>query len=136
MMKAKHVRTGIRGEKYVATMIENLGYEVHYPDGDFCGDYCIFDPLTGEAIRLEVKTANRGAKGYQFCTYRAGKTNCQDSDVVALVFIEKRTLTVKFIAANHLRHIKLLNISKHPKDYTGKYSKLWFDNLSDTGEIS
>ena len=126
MIKAKHVRTGNIGEKYVQKILENLGYDVQPPTNDFCGDLGVFDPLNGQFAKVEVKTANKSQDGsWQFCLRREKHTDCGHADIVALVFVDKRHKHVRYIHTSHLIGIKKLQFAHLPDEYIGRWSKLW-----------
>lgn len=131
VMKAKHVKTGIRGETIVWDYLEAMGYDLFYPDTAFCGDIGVKDPLNGETYKVEVKTANRGIDGkYNFCLKKSGHTDCSHSDIVALVFMVKRKQPqIRFIKALEFGSMLNVKIASLPEKYKGKWSKVWTNTL-------
>lgn len=131
IMKAKHVRTGIRGESAVKTALEKQGYTVSYPESDFSGDLLVTCPKTGKQFKIEVKASNCGQDNtWKFCLYRAGKTDVNHADVLALVFYAKKTVEIRFLDVLHVAHLTTLKFQNMPPDYTGKYKKLWHSEFS------
>lgn len=129
-MKAKHVRTGMKGEQEIMDLLIEQGYEVWYPDDNFCGDLTVYCPLEGKTWKVEVKTSNRNLDGaWNFCLYRAGKTDCRYADVVALVFKTRKETQIVFVAAKKVSHLKNMKFHAMPDSYKGKHKLLLHKEL-------
>lgn len=135
-MKAKNVRTGLKGESAVKTALEKQGYIVDYPIDNFSGDLLVTCPDTLKQTKLEVKSANRGQDGsFQFCLYREGKTDVNHADVLALVFYTKKTIEIRFMDVLHVSHIRKMKFRTLPADYQGKYKSCWHKDFSQVSFI-
>lgn len=130
-MKARNVRTGIKGESAIKELLELQGYECWYPDTDKSGDLMVYDPLTINLRKIEIKTANKGKDGtWKFCLYREGKTDARHADIVALVFRNGRETVIRFMRVSDIADKKMLKFPSLPYDYSGKYSQSMYSILS------
>lgn len=115
------------GEKMVFHMLKWQGYQVYEPDGRCQGDIKVIDQTTGEAIRVEVKTARANVRGkYQFCLKKDDKyggTDCRRADVVVLVAVTKSGSNVLFVIPADECKGRQITISGNPHEYRGKYLK-------------
>jgi hypothetical protein len=78
---SRHNIVGQMGEELVAQLLSQVGKVAPGDEAD----------LNFEGVEIEVKTATpsnyngAGARGYQFCLRRAGKTDVRKADVVVLI---------------------------------------------------
>jgi len=80
-----HNRLGAQGEIEIAAMLTEAGYKVR-PGYDGC-DLVVVNKETGEMLHLEVKTARKTAKGFQFCLRKRDHTSVDLSDAIILVCV-------------------------------------------------
>lgn len=80
-----HNRLGKQGEREIERLLVDAGYKVK--DGyDGC-DRTVVNPSTGEMLHIEIKTARKSLKGYQFCVRKDGHTSVDFSDLVILLCV-------------------------------------------------
>ena len=131
-------QTGDYGEKYVANLLQSAGYRVEIcSKSRHSGDLCICDPLTGEFLKIEVKTAFASALGrYQFCLFKPSFTDCSYSDYVALLCIDNhRKHYLYIINAALFQRAKSFTITSHPTRYKGKFAPFLIRSEIDFEEI-
>ena len=122
---------GSYGESIAKALLEDAGYLVSYAhEGEKRGDLCVIDQETGEIIRVEVKTARRGADGrFTFSLERRNTarvmTSAYHSDFVILLAVTKQGTPYPFvIPVSALGYItKIVISSGNPVSYSGKWSK-------------
>lgn len=94
---------GAVGERFAQEQFEKAGYVVSIPTEKKAGDLRVMNPITGEVMRVEVKTGRDGVDGrWQFCiTRRIGKrnkTDCHHADVVVVQAVSSVTgLVVTYV---------------------------------------
>lgn len=80
-----HNRLGLLGEKEIADLFTKAGYKVE--KDDFGSDLVVVNRPTGELLRVEVKTARKTTKGFQFCLRKSGHTTVDISDLIVLLCV-------------------------------------------------
>lgn len=80
-----HNRLGALGELEMTTLFRKAGYRVE--DDNAGSDLAVVNKETGEFLRVEVKTARKGAKGFQFCLRKPGHTTVDVSDLIVLLCV-------------------------------------------------
>lgn len=118
---------GMAGELYAAVALEKQGFEVSFTHpGEQRGDLRVVDPKTGVVWHIEVKTARRGKRGWQFILRKddkAGKTDCRHADFVILLAVMKSGRNVPFIIPVHeIGEQQKITITSHPDVYEGKWA--------------
>ena len=139
-MKRKHI--GTLGEMYIASRLREEGFTVHEigTSGSKKGDLLVASPSTGEAIKVEVKTARLDSEGrYQACLHRKLPsrecTNVTHSDILILVLVNPRKPTpqVMVIPVSQIRPSKQLRLPRDIENYHGFYAQFVVKNrLSDS----
>ena len=130
--------TGDYGEQYVALLLKRAGYDVEICSHlRFSGDLSLLDKLTGEFLRIEVKTAFESKRGtYQFCLFKPSFTDCSYSDYVALLCIDKHKKHYLYIInAALFQRSKCVTLTSHPTRYKGKWSPFLIRNDIDFESI-
>lgn len=119
-----HNDIGCHGEKYAAQLFRDAGYIVRNCSHErHSGDICIVDPVTGELLKIEVKTAIESHRGrYGFCLIKAGHTSIKHSDFVLLLCIDKHGKHYSYLIPTELIFSQHLTISSNPETYRGKYA--------------
>lgn len=96
-----NLTVGYVGEAYAQHRLELAGYRVTptLPNSKQ-GDLKVTNPETGEIVLVEIKTARRGVKGWQFCLSRPKgnyyKTDCTHADIVLLQLVGDSGLVVTY----------------------------------------
>lgn len=128
--------TGFVGERVVMEHLSSSDWHTHQAASVNCGDVIATNRVTGETLRLEIKTAKKAKNGqYQFCITKAdkhGATDYRHSDVVILICVDAAGgFYLYVIPASSLKlGQQRLSISSHPTVYNGKYScfrQRWLD---------
>lgn len=115
------------GEQMIFHMLKLQGYQVYEPDGKCQGDIKVIDQTTGEALKVEVKTASVDKRGhYQFCLRKKDKyggTDCAPADFVILVAVTKSGSHSIFVIPAGELTTKATKITGNPHEYAGKWAK-------------
>lgn len=115
--------TGYLGELLVAEMLKGTRWTVHRPRVRKAGDLWITDTLTGEVLKIEVKTSTTGWQGhFQFCLRKPGHTTIDHADVVILLCIDGDDIYPYVIPAKFFEQRMKAAISSHPDKYSGRWT--------------
>lgn len=131
--KLEHYQLGLSGEKYIVDKISASGYIARFAGCErFSGDCLAINQYTGEILKIEVKTAQCGAKGeYRFCLIKENHTSHKHSDFVVLVCVDNNGTHYTYVIPSSLIFSTYITISSHPTRYRGKYSPFKiYDNIN------
>lgn len=128
LMSTTTYNTGVYGEKIALQLLRDNGYVVTKGSRHVGYDLVAIDHLTGESMRVEVKTARCNIRGEWAFTFRKhdryGYANHLHSDVMLLLAMLKTGLFVPFvIPVEDVHDIRAVTICSHPQDYAGKYAR-------------
>lgn len=121
----KRTAFGTLGEKWAALELERAGYSVGFAKiNQKRGDLRVVNPITGEIIRVEIKTARQGRCGrWQFNLVKNHHTSIKHADVVILLAVLKSGRPVHFIIpVQQISNTKKITIPSHPESYAGRYA--------------
>ena len=99
---AMNLMVGGFGEAYAHRQFVQAGYEVACPTEKKQGDLRIKNPNTGEVLRIEVKTSQKGVRGWCVCLNKAGKTSVEHSDMVVLQLVTRAGYVVSYFIPSEL----------------------------------
>lgn len=123
LMKAALTRRNIGtwGKLTVYQRLEKAGWLVSFCHCEKRGDLRATNPLTGEVLYIEVKTARQGRdKKWRFTLVKDGCTDYRDSDKVVLLAVLKSGDVVPFIIpVSEIPSRRQICITSHPASYTG-----------------
>jgi hypothetical protein len=118
-----HREIGAVGERWLCETLERQGYRVAYGQlGKKEGDLRVIDVITGEVLKIEVKTARQCKDGkWRFTLAKDGHTDHQHADMVALLAVMASGRVIPFVmpveaVANQRQAV----ITSHPERYAGK----------------
>lgn len=118
--------TGYLGELLVQEMLKGTRWTVYRPKMRKAGDLWVTDTLTGEVLRIEVKTSTTSHWGhFQFCLRKAdkhGTTSIDHADVVILLCIDVDDVYPYVIPAAFFEHRMKAAITSHPDKYNGRWT--------------
>lgn len=115
--------TGYLGELLVAEMLQGSRWKVYRPRARKAGDLWVTDTLTGEVLKVEIKTSTTGWNGrFQFCLRKPGHTTIDHADVVILLCIDGDDIYPYVIPAAFFEKRVKAAISSHPDKYGGRWA--------------
>jgi hypothetical protein len=115
--------TGYLGELLVMHMLEGTRWKVYRPKARKAGDLWVTDTLTGEVLKVEVKTSTTGWQGsFQFCLRKPGHTTIDHADVVILLCIDGDDVYPYVIPVKFFEQRVKAAISSHPDKYAGRWA--------------
>lgn len=117
-------RTGVGtlGELTAKQLFAESGYYAARARRRRAGDLVVIDRATGEAHRVEVKTARRCSDGkWRFTLWKKGSTDHRDSDYVLLLAVLADGAVIPFLVpVAVLRDQRQAVITSEPTAYNGK----------------
>jgi len=120
-VKASHTALGVCGEMLVSRLLADQGYR--QLQSHKRGDLTVADP-DGVILNIEVKTARRDRQDcWQFCLYKAGKTDHRRADVVVLLCVSDKGLVTPFVIPQSALTVQKVAIQKSPTIYSGRLAK-------------
>lgn len=119
---------GAGGEAYAQAKFEACGYEVKptLPNSKQ-GDFRIKNPVTGEVMRVEIKTSRKGVKGWCVCLNKGKKTAARHADMVVLQLITQAGRVVcYFIPSDILANKQSISFrtADSPNSKWGEYRRV------------
>lgn len=116
-----HNVIGALGEAIAAAWLRAGGYHV---SGSEDSDLRVVNPFTGEALRVEVKTARRGKDGCWRATLEKTKhTSIRNADHLILLCVDIDCQVIPFsIPTQELRNHRVVAITSRPRSYSGQWS--------------
>lgn len=132
--KLKPKQLGTFGEDYAYGLFEDAGYHmVNVARGTRRGDLLAVDD-NGVITRIEVKSARRGAGGWQFCLSRRvnGRvcTDVKHAEYVLLLAFGATGSPVPFlIPVEALGDRKQIGFHTNPREYAGKWAQYRVNEL-------
>lgn len=118
--------TGYLGELLVQEMLKGTRWTVYRPKVRKAGDLWVTDTLTGEVLRIEVKTSTTSHWGqFQFCLRKAdkhGTTSIDHADIVILLCIDVDDVYPYVIPAAFFEQRVKAVITSHPDKYNGRWT--------------
>ncbi len=116
--------TGDLGELVIVEALKSSeSWFAHQPKRRKVGDLHVYSRLTGEQIKVEIKTAKRGKRGYQFCLRKHdkyGETTINHADVVLLLCVGLSGSFLPFVLPKSFFGDQQNATISNP--YKGKYS--------------
>jgi len=118
----KHTDVGNAGERLAIAMLQDAGFVAYKTGERYDGDIHAKCPKTGELSRIEVKTSrySSASRKWQFCLKKAKHTDCQHSDYVFFILIDKSRVFTYLVPTSFLGNTRSLEIHSHPEKYRGK----------------
>lgn len=118
--------TGYLGELLVQEMLKGTRWTVYRPRVRKAGDLWVTDTLTGEWLKVEVKTSTTSWQGqFQFCLRKAdehGRTTIDHADIVILLCIDCDDVYPYVIPVSFFEKRVKAVISSHPERYGGRWA--------------
>jgi len=117
---------GALGEMAAAKLLEMRGYRVSFTGAaEKRGDLRVVSPVTGEVVRVEVKTARRCKDGkWRFTLKKKQHTDYRHSDVVVLLAVIGGGAVVPFvIPVADLGERSQVCITSSPAKYAGRWAR-------------
>lgn len=98
--------TGSLGELVIMEMLKlNERWRGYQPQRRKVGDLHVYSRVSGEQIKVEIKTARRGKGGYQFCLRKRdkhGQTDVGHADIVLLLCVGQSGAMWPFVVPVHI----------------------------------
>jgi len=125
--ETSNVNVGDAGERLAISLFQEAGYKAYKPQERHAGDVHAVCRQTGELFKVEVKTSTWSDKfkKWQFCLKKAKKTDCQHSDYILFILIEKSQTFTYLVPSALLVDCRQLSITKRPSLYKGKISAFY-----------
>lgn len=123
---ARRKALGSAGEMWVAGELSRSNWSVSFTkSGEHRGDLRAVHPVTGEILKIEVKTARQGRdKKWRFTLVKHGCTDYRHSDVLVLLCALAAGDVVAYVMrTDDIPNRRQITISSHPANYSGIYAK-------------
>lgn len=117
---------GCAGEIWVSEQLARAGWQVSFTrEREHRGDLRAVHPMTGEILKIEVKTARQGKdKKWRFTLVKQGCTDYRHADVLILLCALKSGHVVPFvIPVAEIPNRRQMCITSHPNSYAGDLAR-------------
>lgn len=120
--KTSNMNVGDAGERLGIALLQDSGYKAIKPAGKHAGDIHAVCRKTGELFKVEVKTStwSQDHKRWQFCLKKHRHTDCQHSDFILFILIEKSRAFTYLVPSAFLAGITQFAIRSTPEQYKGR----------------
>jgi hypothetical protein len=124
ILKCSRNSLGAIGEVIAARLLESSGYLVNLTHpSERRGDLRVVDRMTGDVIRLEVKTARQNSeRRWCFTLYSRGKTDYRNADWVLILAVTACGEFVPYLLPITVLGNRSTLVISAPETYAGKWS--------------
>lgn len=120
--ETSNMHVGDAGERLAISLLQDAGYKAYKPEASHAGDVHAVCRATGELFKVEVKTSTWSEKHrrWQFCLKKPRHTDCQHSDYILFILIEKNRVFTYLVPSDFLAGISQFAIRTRPENYHGR----------------
>jgi len=142
--ETSNVNVGDAGERLAISLLQEAGYKAFKPSEKHAGDIHAVCRKTGQLHKVEVKTStwSQTHKRWQFCLKKHRHTDCQHSDFILFILIEKSRVFTYLVPSAFLAGISQFAIRTRPEIYRGRIAPFFnrgalsFDSAIDISKMA